>query len=90
MALTSEYIYRLNKYSSNSGLYYNALSLGLDLETGGHVFQVFVSNSEAINEVVVVPYTVSSWTKGQVRLGFNISRVFGSHKPLKPKSNLKR
>jgi hypothetical protein len=80
MALTGEYIYRLNKYS-NFDLYHNALSLGLDLETGGHVFQVFITNSAAINEVVVVPYTESSWTKGQVRLGFNISRVFGSHKP---------
>lgn len=86
MALTSEYIYRSNKYSPNFDLYHNALSLGLDLETGGHVFQVFVTNSAAINEVVVIPYTESSWTKGQVHLGFNISRVFGSRKSLKSKT----
>src|SRR5260221_6379466 len=77
MALTSEYIYRSNKYSPNFDLFHNALSLGLDMETGGHVFQVFVTNSAAINEVAVIPYTESSWTKGQMRLGFNISRVFG-------------
>lgn len=80
MALTSEYIYRFNKYSPTFNLYHNSLSLGLDLETGGHVFQAFVTNSEVINEVAVIPYTKSSWTEGQMRLGFNISRVFGPRK----------
>ena len=79
-ALTSEYIYRLNNYSSNFDSYSNAFSLGFDLETGGHVFQVFLTNSEAINEVTVVPYTESKWSKGQIRLGFNISRVFAIRK----------
>ena len=81
LALTGEYIYRVNKYSRDFDLYHNALSLGFDLETGGHLFQVFLTNSIGINEVSVVPYTESSWSKGQVRLGFNISRVFGlTHK----------
>ena len=81
LALTGEYIYRVNKYSRDFNLYHNALSLGFDLETGGHVFQVFVTNSIGINEVSVVPYTESSWSKSQFRLGFNISRVFGlTHK----------
>ena len=81
LALTGEYIYRVNKYSRDFDLYHNALSLGFDLETGGHVFQVFLTNSIGINEVSAVPYTESSWSKGQVRLGFNISRVFGlTHK----------
>lgn len=74
-AVTAEYIYRINQYSANN--YQDALSIGFDLETGGHVFQVFMTNALAINEVFVIPYTSSSWSKGQVRLGFNISRPFG-------------
>ncbi len=77
LALSGEYVYRINKYSRDFDLYHNALSLGFDIETGGHVFQVFLTNSIGINELSVVPYTESSWSKGQVRLGFNISRVFG-------------
>lgn len=82
-ALTAEYIYRLNKYSTNFSNYNDALSLGFDLETGGHVFQVFVTNAVAINEVTVIPYSESKWSKGQMRLGFNISRVFGGRKAAK-------
>ena len=83
-ALTGEYIYRLNKYSSNFDFYHDALSLGFDLETGGHVFQVFFTNSVAINETAVIPFTESKWSKGQIRLGFNISRVFGLRNHSKP------
>lgn len=79
-ALTGEYIHRINNYTINSGFYSDALSLGFDLETGGHVFQVFLTNSSSINETAVIPYTESKWSKGQIRLGFNISRVFGVHK----------
>lgn len=79
LALTAEYIYRLNKYSRNFDQYYNGFGIGLDIETGGHVFQLFLTNAIAINEVSVIPYTQSSWSNGQFRLGFNISRVFSVH-----------
>jgi hypothetical protein len=87
ISLTGEYIPRINKYTGNQkNLYYNSASIGIDIETGGHVFQVFVSNSTGMNEVQFVPYTTSSWQKGQVRLGFNISRVFGIGSKKKGKS----
>ncbi|MBO9702104.1 MAG: hypothetical protein J7604_17985 [Sporocytophaga sp.] len=84
ISLTGEYIFRLTKYTQNqSDIYHNSGSVGLDLETGGHVFQIFVTNSFAINEVQLIPYTTSKWDKGQIRLGFNVSRVFGLSKSAK-------
>lgn len=55
---------------------YNSASLGLDIVTGGHVFQVCLTNSTPINETFAIPYTFSNWLDGDIRLGFNISRKF--------------
>ncbi|HWZ21531.1 MAG TPA: DUF5777 family beta-barrel protein, partial [Cytophagaceae bacterium] len=76
MALTGEYAFRLNKYSLDYKMYYNSAALGLDIETGGHVFQIFVTNSYAINEILTLPYTNTRWKNGGIRLGFNITRAF--------------
>ncbi len=76
IALTAEYIQRTLKYSPDFDSYHNVLSLGFDIETGGHVFQVFLTNGYMINETAVIPYTDGSWGKGNVMLGFNISRAF--------------
>ncbi len=75
-ALTAEYCYRINKYTSNFSDYHNSLGFGIDLETGGHVFQFFFTNSFGINEAQAIPYTKGDVTKGNLKLGFNISRVF--------------
>ncbi|MEI7801941.1 MAG: DUF5777 family beta-barrel protein [Bacteroidota bacterium] len=75
-ALTAEYCYRLNKYVSNFSDYHNSVGVGMDLETGGHVFQFFFTNSFGINEAQAIPYTKGDVTKGNLKLGFNISRVF--------------
>ncbi len=75
-AITAEYILRATPYVRDMSVYKNVLSLGFDIETGGHVFQVFLTNGYSINEVLAIPYTTSSWTKGEMRLGFNISRTF--------------
>lgn len=56
--------------------YYNPLSLGFDIETGGHVFQLHFSNSTGMNERAFITETTSQWGKGEVRFGFNLSRVF--------------
>jgi hypothetical protein len=76
LALSAEYIIRVNNYTANMSAYHNSLGFGLDVETGGHVFQLFVNNSFGINEVQAIPYTNSNWKNGEVRLGFNVSRVF--------------
>lgn len=81
MALTFEYAYRLNQYVPDKSIYQDPMAIGLDIETGGHVFQVHITNGYGINEVQFIPYSTSNIFKGQLRLGFNISRVFtvGKH-----------
>jgi hypothetical protein len=60
---------------------YNSLSLGIDIETGGHVFQLFFSNSPGMTERTFIGQTTDSWQKGALHFGFNISRVFTIVKP---------
>jgi len=55
---------------------YDPLSIGFDIETGGHVFQLFVTNSESMIEKGFIGETTNKWSDGGVRFGFNISRVF--------------
>ena len=73
-AITLEYGYRINQYSKDS--YYDSFGIGYDLETGGHVFQIHITNSFGLTENQYFMYTNKSWNNWGVRLGFNISRVF--------------
>lgn len=59
----------------------NSLSLGVDLETGGHVFQLHLTNGSSMNEKGFITETTGSWNKGDIQFGFNISRVFTVKKP---------
>ena len=51
-------------------------SVGLDIETGGHVFQLHFSNSAGMNEKEFITNTKDDFWKGDIRFGFNLSRVF--------------
>ena len=73
-AITLEYAARLNKYSLDK--FYDSFAIGYDVETGGHVFQVHLTNSFALTENQFYMYTRTSWSDWGVRIGFNISRVF--------------
>ena len=73
-AITLEYGYRINKYSKDK--YYDSFGIGYDLETGGHVFQLHLTNSFGLTEDQYFMYTNTSWNNWGIRLGFNISRVF--------------
>jgi hypothetical protein len=55
---------------------YNPLSIGFDIETGGHVFQLIFTNSIAMIEKGFITETTGQWGKGDIHFGFNISRVF--------------
>lgn len=59
----------------------NSLSLGVDLETGGHVFQLHLTNGSSMNEKGFITETTGNWNKGDIQFGFNISRVFTVKKP---------
>lgn len=74
MALNLEYGYRLNKYTSKT--YYDAVGIGIEIETGGHVFQMYFTNSLGIVEPQYFTQTTSKWQNAGLKLGFNISRVF--------------
>jgi hypothetical protein len=74
MAATMEYGLKYNSYTAQT--YYNSMGIGLEIETGGHVFQMFVTNSTGIVEPQYLTHTVTSWKDGGIRLGFNISRAF--------------
>ncbi|WP_207512135.1 DUF5777 family beta-barrel protein [Longitalea luteola] len=52
------------------------LSVGFDIETGGHVFQLHFSNSTGMNEKAFITGTYDDFWKGDIRFGFNLSRVF--------------
>ena len=67
-----EYYYQFNKVEG----YTNSLSLGFDIETGGHVFQLHITNSTGMNERNFITNTTGKWNKGDLLFGFNISRVF--------------
>ena len=71
ISLNAEYFYQLNDKRN-----YNVLSFGFDIETGGHVFQLHLSNSSAMIEPEFISQTNGEWLKGDIYFGFNISRVF--------------
>jgi Membrane bound beta barrel domain (DUF5777) len=52
------------------------LSVGVDIETGGHVFQLHFSNATGMNERAYVTQTTGDFFKGDIRFGFNLSRMF--------------
>ncbi|MGM8360888.1 DUF5777 family beta-barrel protein [Flavobacterium sp. ARAG 55.4] len=73
-SLNIDYAAHLNR-ASNS-VYKNPLSVGFDLETGGHVFQMHFTSSQGIHEAGYLGQTTGDWTKGDVFFGFNLLRVF--------------
>jgi hypothetical protein len=78
MALIVDYFYNFSDYRNNNKTnpFNNPLAIGLEMETGGHVFHVNFTNNGAISENNFIPNTTSDWLKGEFKLGFNISRVF--------------
>jgi hypothetical protein len=57
--------------------YYPCLNLGYEIETGGHVFTINLTNTGGLMENDFLPYNSNAnWAKGQFKLGFAISRVF--------------
>ena len=76
ISFNAEYFYVINQNPYSNPKYYNPLSIGVDIETGGHVFQLIFSNSVQTIEKGFIGETTGQWTKGDIHFGFNISRVF--------------
>jgi hypothetical protein len=92
ITLSAEYYYTLRElededddddYDANGGIpypYRNALSFGVDIETGGHVFQFHLTNARGMVEKQFIGQNVGAWGKGDIFYGFNIARTFSLDK----------
>lgn len=69
-----DYAVHLNRASNST--FKNPLSIGFDLETGGHVFQMHFTNSQAMHESGYLGNTSGSRNDGKIAFGFNLIRVF--------------
>jgi len=82
MSINVEYNY-LPSGQIASTTVHDSFSLGWDIETGGHVFQLVFSNSQSMLETQYIAKTAGSWGKGDIYFGFNISRNFNITKKAK-------
>jgi hypothetical protein len=71
-----EYFYLFNPEKASDQPLQNNLSMGFDIETGGHVFQLHFTNSIGLIEKDFIAGTTNKWDKGQISYGFNVSRTF--------------
>lgn len=74
LALTMEYGAHFNR--ADNSPFVNPFSIGLDVQTGGHTFQLMFSNSQQLNDTHYVTNATGDWGKGDVFFGFNLYRVF--------------
>jgi hypothetical protein len=78
ISINADYYYRLNANQNVTS--FPPLSFGVDIETGGHVFQLHFTNSKGMNERSFLTDTEYNWGKGDIMFGFNISRFFQTKK----------
>ncbi len=81
-ALVADYFHNFDSYYSTAKdlkgkrIYFDPLGIGVEIETGGHVFQLMFTNTTGILENSYLPFTRANWLDGQFRWGFNITRNF--------------
>ena len=76
VSFNAEYFHRINPSSYDKENFYDSFSVGLDIETGGHVFQLHFTNSLPMHESGFLTRTNGNWLDGGIHFGFNISREF--------------
>ncbi len=77
VSVNAEYFYRFLKASYRAiDPYYNAFSIGFDIDTGGHIFSLHFTNSRPQSEPGMIGETSYNWLKGDFCFGFNITRQF--------------
>jgi hypothetical protein len=81
ITINAEYYYQLPGYKFSDTK--NSVGLGVDIETGGHVFQLYFTNSTGMTERTFISETTGDFLKGDVHFGFCISRVFTLKDPRK-------
>ncbi|WP_457129592.1 DUF5777 family beta-barrel protein [Mucilaginibacter sp. HD30] len=79
MGIVVDYAHSFSSFRTNSPApdkFYDPLGVGIEVETGGHVFTINFSNAKAISQTNYLSDTRSDFSKGEFRLGFTISRIF--------------
>ena len=77
LSLVGEYNYTFEEFRNSKEIeYFHPLSLGIELETGGHVFHINLSNSAGLIFQDLLDSGVDTWQDGEIKLGFTISRFF--------------
>jgi len=74
IAINAEYFYRLTEELNSN--FKDALGIGLEIETGGHVFHLNFTNARSMAERAFITETTGDFFGGDIHFGFNISRVF--------------
>lgn len=74
VSINGEYYYNLNPFESINTK--NSIALGIDIETGGHIFQIVLTNAVSMLEKGFITETTGGFFKGDIHFGFNISRAF--------------
>ena len=83
ISINGEYFYTVNPLESINTS--NSIAFGVDIETGGHVFQIILSNSITMIEKSFITESTDDFFEGDIHLGFNISRAFQLGKNKKKK-----
>jgi len=86
VAIISDFFYVFSPYRYNQKGpvdFHMPISIGVEIETGGHVFHIDVSNARGIVANNFLIESPDSWEYAEIKLGFNISRVFNVGKRLK-------
>ena len=76
MAFVFDYFHAFSEFRNADNNFYDAIGAGIEIETGGHVFHINVTNSKGLIANDIIPSTTSDWGNGAYKLGFNISRSF--------------
>ena len=74
IALTTEYYYLTNHHEFSTN--HSSLGFGIDIETGGHVFQLVITNTQGLTERAFITETNEKFFAGGIHLGFNVTRTF--------------
>ena len=75
-ALVLDYDYPIVGGVTDAATYQAPLGIGLEIDTGGHIFQINFTNARGMMPNDYIPNTFSNWGDGEFRLGFTITRVF--------------
>lgn len=74
LSVNMDYGVHLNRASQS--VFRNPLSVGMDIDTGGHIFQLVFTNARAMHEIGFLGHTTGDWGKSEISFGFNLIRVF--------------